>query len=79
MIDYIHENADGSYRASTVEEIEIALCTKHSIDELQILIDDATSRLNAIKKQCSHETSVDVPGFPWDYRTCVACGHQSRI
>lgn len=78
-MEYIHENADGSYRISTAEEVKHALELQDERRKLVQLALSSTARLEEIRKACKHEVVYDEPGAWHDIRTCVACGHTSLL
>ena len=37
------------------------------------------AEIKKIEESCDHSVMYDTPGWPYDIRTCVACGHSSFI
>ena len=55
--------------------IELALFKR--IEKLKQLIDEADAAKDEIRRlrsKCSHHYFYDTAGFPYDTRTCAACG-----
>lgn len=76
---YICELPNGGFRDCSEDEIAAALVKQQHGKTLYDTIARCEKELSEIMKNCDHSVSYDRPGFPYDVRTCVICGHQSTI
>ena len=80
VIKYIHENEDGSFRAATDEEINKARADARCMNSLRDSISGSNeSKLELLRKQCTHPVRYDTVEYAYSTRTCVICGHVSLV
>ncbi|WID41999.1 hypothetical protein [Pseudomonas phage ZQG1] len=75
----IRELPDGQFRECTKAEIDRAYFTYVRRKRLEGVIDHAEKQRAAIIEGCKHPVCFDDPGFPYNTRICLCCGHVSLL
>lgn len=76
---YIQELKDGGFRDVTELESTKALKIGNERKRLIKEKDNLEQQIKKIYDDCNHPVCFDEPGFMYDSRICVQCGHISLL
>lgn len=65
---------DESIHEATKEEIQAAKALKKDLEYLRQQRNKLDKQIETMEKTCRHTVSVDTAGWPYDIRSCFACG-----
>lgn len=58
----------------TSKELEKALLFAQKLKKIEAKFEKTQKEYEEFREKCDHKICVDIPGYPYDIRTCFACG-----
>lgn len=81
FVEYQEKGKYGtSIRKPTDEELAESELRRNTLNLLHERVKAIKAEIKELESGCPHTVSIDTAGFPYDVRTCHACGaHQGLI